>query len=78
MNLLASAFTADHSCGTTYQPPEADGTRYVVADGSATSHCCFTTSVIDTQTHDIMCECLELSEAKLICDALNAYAGGGR
>lgn len=53
--------------------------RYAVVEGSQTSHCCFEATVVDTHAptgfngeYNPVCECMELLEARMICDALNA------
>lgn len=55
---------------------------YEVVEGSESSHCCFTYSVVDrlrlryldsngVQHYRIVCECWSLEDARRICDALN-------
>lgn len=54
--------------------------RYSVLNGSASGHCCFGATVVDTQTphpaitgkSDWVCECYETWMAQKIADALNA------
>lgn len=54
------------------------GERYQVINESATSHCCFSHSVVDTTQRKepmgavgVMCECFDQADAELICRALN-------
>lgn len=57
--------------------------RYRVVDGSASGHCCFEASVVDTHAqHPIykdqpvcVCECFEVEDAERIAKALNAAEG---
>jgi len=56
--------------------------RYKVMAGSQSAHCCFSCTIIDTSRpsgtgDDSVCECFEEADAKLICDALNAFAKPG-
>lgn len=58
--------------------------RFVVVDGSESSHCCFRATVVDTAKPLIirdqhyegqfeeLCECFDLEDAELIARALNA------
>jgi len=60
--------------------------RYKVVDGSQSCHCCFSETVVDTtkpvmiggkhyeSQYEAVCECFDAADAKLICDALNAYS----
>lgn len=48
--------------------------RYKVVDGSASQHCCFEATVIDTVTEETICECFDKSEAHKIAIAMNAFA----
>lgn len=53
--------------------------RYVVVEGSQSSHCCFDATVVDTSKpfkHDAarfeqVCECFEIEDAEKIAEALN-------
>jgi hypothetical protein len=51
--------------------------RYQVVDGSASSHCCFDATVIDTHVMsphgkpDWICECFDKQRANAIADAMN-------
>lgn len=53
--------------------------RYIVINGSASKHCCFEASVIDTNKSDeskvtgeeVVCECFDADNAQTIADALN-------
>jgi hypothetical protein len=55
--------------------------RYQVIEESESAHCCFEATVVDThKPHEMLkgkfhwvCECFDLADAKLICDALNKY-----
>jgi hypothetical protein len=63
--------------------------QYKVVDGSQSCHCCFSETVVDTtkpamiggkhyeSQYEAVCECFEADDAKLICDALNAYSQNG-
>lgn len=53
--------------------------RYQVVEGSQSAHCCFEATVVDTTKptgyngqFEQVCECFEVSDARTICDALNA------
>lgn len=62
--------------------------RYVVVSGSETAHCCFEATVVDTarprviggkpfapngaQRYENVCECLDVEDAEMIANALNA------
>jgi hypothetical protein len=61
---------------------------YRALTGSLTGHCCFVAAVVRKATdsdHDldvdngevIVCECVNLSDAEMIADALNAAAARG-
>lgn len=57
--------------------------RYKIVEGSQSGHCCFNYTIVDTtrpfmirgqqynNEYEIVCECHEEADAKLICDALN-------
>lgn len=61
--------------------------RYKVVEGSQSRHCCFDATVIDTSDPVIMhgqhynnqyrevCECFDIEDAELICEALNCLDG---
>jgi len=52
--------------------------RYKIVRYSESGHCCFTATVVDTESSDCVgddravCECFDLEDARLICGALNA------
>lgn len=50
--------------------------RYKVVQGSELSHCCISATVIDTTIKstidNIICECIEVKHANIVCNALNA------
>jgi hypothetical protein len=54
--------------------------RYKIVQGSQSAHCCFGYTIVDTTTvltgykddYEEICECFELQQAELICDALNS------
>ena len=50
--------------------------RYEVVKGSELGHCCISATVIDTKIQstidNIICECIEIEHANIVCDALNA------
>jgi hypothetical protein len=55
--------------------------RYQVIEGSVSSHCCFTHTVVDTtkpyklghsEFFESICECFTEADATLVCNALNA------
>ena len=58
--------------------------RYIVVNGSETSHCCFEATVVDTAKvewtyNDIkhyrsICECFSIEDAEIIAAALNKGA----
>jgi len=58
--------------------------RYQILDDSASGHCCFGFTVIDTQKvrdvipgktyFETICECFERKYAELICAALNGVS----
>lgn len=46
--------------------------RYAVLTESATGHCCFEASVVDTERDGLpVAECFDEEDAQLVCDALN-------
>jgi hypothetical protein len=53
--------------------------RYKIVEGSQSGHCCFDFTVVDTQeplSYDpegfkAICECFELRDAQVVCNALN-------
>lgn len=57
---------------------------YAVVEGSQSCHCCFEATVVDRRKpvmlrgehymgrYEPVCECLDMAEAKMITDALNA------
>lgn len=54
--------------------------RYQVVEGSQSAHCCFEATVVDTTKplkygsgFDQVCECLEVTDAERIAEALNAF-----
>lgn len=66
--------------------------RYIIAESSISSHCCFEATVMDStkpdmigdkhyedekgKHYEIVCECFTLECAKLICNALNILHNG--
>lgn len=52
------------------------GGRYVVLSGSESKHCCFSATVVDTESdNSTVCECFDGDEADRIAAALNAFEG---
>lgn len=53
----------------------SNGSRYVVAPGSRSAHCCFDYTVVDTEDTTPyalgVCECFDEASARLIAEALN-------
>ena len=45
--------------------------RYIVEEGSASAHCCFEYSILDTTHNEYIAECFTRIDAELICKALN-------
>lgn len=50
--------------------------RFVVEKGSATAHCCFEASVIDSKSGEVFCECMDEVNAILIAETLEARFTG--
>ena len=65
--------------------PKQPKKRFKIVDGSQSYHCCFAYTVVDTSRPEVVggvqykgqfnavCECFERTDARLICDALNAH-----
>ena len=45
--------------------------KYYIKEGSDSGHCCFEYTVIDSSKCVQVCECFDIKQAQLICNALN-------
>lgn len=60
------------------------GDRFIIVQGSCSAHCCFEYTVVDADAgkesygdywKKSMCECFDLEDAEIICNALNNTPG---